>query len=40
VAETAIDVDSEEAEVELVVEDEESILTECVLARVPRHWLS
>jgi hypothetical protein len=26
--------------VETAVEDEESILSECVLARVPRHWLS
>lgn len=40
IAESTIDIDSEEAEVELVVEDEESILTECVLARVPQHWLS
>ncbi|RBY97930.1 DNA helicase [Blastococcus sp. TF02-8] len=27
-------------EVETAVEDEESILSECVQARVPRHWLS
>ena len=28
------------SEVETAVEDEESILSECVQARVPRHWLS
>ena len=39
-AEATIDVDSEEAEVDLVVEDEESILTEAVQAGVHRHWLS
>ncbi|MEN3268697.1 MAG: hypothetical protein V7646_5591 [Pseudonocardia sp.] len=32
--------DDELAEEETVVEDEESILTEAVLARVPRHWLT
>ena len=37
----AIDVDSDDAEIEpTIVEDEESILTECVQAGVPQHWLS
>ncbi|MGA9346140.1 MAG: AAA domain-containing protein, partial [Nocardioidaceae bacterium] len=40
VAESSIEVDSDDGVVELVVEDEESILTECVLARIPQHWLS
>ncbi|GIL33984.1 DUF4011 domain-containing protein [Phycicoccus sp. DTK01] len=39
-AEASLDVDAEEAEVDLVVADEESILTEAVQAGVPQHWLS
>ena len=39
-AEASLDIDTEDAEVDLVVEDEESILTEAVQAGVPQHWLS
>lgn len=41
VAEAAVTEKDEDAELaEETVEDEESILSECVLARVPRHWLT
>ncbi|MFJ2509341.1 DUF4011 domain-containing protein [Arthrobacter citreus] len=41
VAEAAVTDRDEDAELaEETVEDEESILSECVLARVPRHWLT
>ncbi|THJ66861.1 DUF4011 domain-containing protein [Arthrobacter echini] len=39
-AETTTDRDEETELVNETVEDEESILSECVLARVPRQWLS
>lgn len=39
-AEVSNDIDSDASSVADVVADEESILTECVQARVPRKWLS
>lgn len=36
----AADEEFDEEPAELAVEDEESILTECVQARLPQHWLS
>jgi hypothetical protein len=39
-AEPSLDFDDDQTEVEMVVADEESILSECVNAAVPRHWLS
>ena len=39
-AEVGTDIDSDPSSVADVVADEESILTECVQARVPRKWLS
>ncbi len=39
-AEASSDIDAEASSVADVVVDEESILTECVQARVPRQWLS
>ncbi|MCC3279908.1 DUF3320 domain-containing protein [Arthrobacter sp. zg-Y40] len=39
-AETSLDRDDEEDDAADTVADEESILSECVSARVPRHWLT